>query len=336
MPGVTTVFERKAPAMTYTQLTPGEREVISHMVYNGATKTAIAELIGRDVETVRRELKRNGTRGGYSAITAQRRTEDRRRRARRASRKMERSELGRRVKQCLRRRWSPDEIAGRFKCDSPANTDLHISSVSIYSWLRSDDHCRPFRSCLRRHGCRRRRRKPSGERPHSIAGRPDIINQRLRLGDWEGDLIVGCKQGGALVSLVERVSGLVLLVKVPNRQALTVKRAIVSAMQGLPPELRRSLTLDNGREFAAHEEVAQELALEIYFADPRSPWQRGSNENANGLVREYFPKGTNFHAVSPKEVAAVQDELNQRPRKRLGYRTPSEILEPCVIATLQT
>lgn len=322
--------------MTYKQLTPAEREVISHMVYNGAAKTAIAEMIGRPVETVRRELKRNGERGGYSAITAQRRCEDRRRRARRASRKMERVEVGRRVKQYLRENWSPDEIAGQLRLAFPANTDLHISRTSIYFWLRSDDHCRPYRSCLRRYGCRRRRPRPSGERHNSIAGRPEIINQRQRLGDWEGDLIVGCKQGGAVVSLVERVSRLTLLVKVANRQAQTVKRAIVSAMQGLPPELRRSLTLDNGREFAAHEEFARQLGLEIYFADPRSPWQRGTNENTNGLVRQYFPKGTNFNHVSTREVAAAQNQLNHRPRKRLGYHTPSEFLKPSVIATLQT
>jgi IS30 family transposase len=322
--------------MTYTQLTPAEREVISHMVYNGATKTAIAQMIGRSVETVRRELQRNGDRGGYSAIAAQRRCEDRRRRARRASRKMERPEVGRRVKQYLRLCWSPDEIAGHLRQAHPANPDLHLSRASIYFWLRNDDHCRPFRSCLRRHGCRRRRQRPSGERRNSIAGRPEIIQRRERLGDWEGDLIVGCKQGGALLSLVERLSGLLLLVKVANRQSRTVKQAIVSAMQGLPPELRRSLTLDNGREFAAHAELAEQLGLEIYFADPRSPWQRGTNENTNGLVRQYFPKGTNFLHISPREVAAVQDQLNHRPRKRLGYHTPSEFLEPCVIATLQT
>jgi IS30 family transposase len=322
--------------MTYTQLTPGEREVISHMVYNGATKTAIAEMIGRAVETVRRELNRNGERGRYSAISAQRCCEDRRRRARRASRKMERVELGRRVKQALREKWSPDEIAGQLRLAFPTNTDLHISQASIYHWLRTDDHRRPFRSCMRRYGCRRRRRKPAGERPHSIAGRPEIINQRQRLGDWEGDLIVGCKQGGAVVSLVERVSRLTLLVKVPNRQAQTVERAIVAAMQGLPPELRRSLTLDNGREFATHAEFARQLGLEIYFADPRSPWQRGTNENTNGLVRQYFPKGTNFNHVSTREVAAAQNHLNHRPRKRLGYHTPSEFLRPTAIATLQT
>jgi IS30 family transposase len=233
--------------MTYKQLTPGEREVISHMVYYGATKTAIAEMIGRPVETVHKELKRNGERGGgYSAIAAQRRAEDRRRRARRASRKMERKRLSQRVKQDLRRRWSPDEIAGRLKHDFPGNSDLHISAASIYSWLRTDDHCRPFRSCLRRFGCHRRRRRPAGEHRRSIAGRPDVINERQRLGDWEGDLIVGCKHGGALVSLVERVSGLVLLVKVPNRQSLTVQQAIGAALSKLPAQLRCSLTLDNG------------------------------------------------------------------------------------------
>ena len=322
--------------MTYKQLTPAEREVISHMVYNGASKASIAELLGRSVQTIREELKRNGDRGGYSALTAQRRAEDRRRRARRASRKMEQGDLGRRVKQDLRHDWSPDEIAGRLKHDYPENTDLHISPASIYHWLRTDDHCRPFRSCLRRYRCRRRRRKPSGERPRSIARRPEIINLRQRLGDWEGDLIVGCKRGGALVSLVERVSGLVLLVKVPNRQARTVLRAIVGALRSLPPQLRRSLTLDNGKEFAAHQELAQQLALDVYFADPRSPWQRGANENTNGLVRQYFPKGTNFHQISPQEVATAQERLNHRPRKRLGYHTPREILKPPVIATLQT
>jgi IS30 family transposase len=322
--------------MTYRQLSVQEREIIAHMLFAGATKTAIAARIGRDVETVRREIKRNGVKGGYSAISAQRESEQRRRRARTASRKMERAEVGRHVKQCLRRRWSPDQVAGRLKRDFPLNSDLHISGAAIYYWLRHDEHRRPLLSCLRRSGCRRRRAAPSGERPRSIVNRPEVVNQRQRLGDWEGDLIVGRQHRGALVSLVERVSGLVLLVKVPNRKSLTINRAIASALEGFPPELRRSITFDNGREFAAHEQLTRWLGLEIYFADPRSPWQRGTNENTNGLVREYFPKGTNFHSVTHREVAEAQAELNNRPRKRLGYRTPNEILNPPMIATLQT
>jgi IS30 family transposase len=323
--------------MTYHQVSAQEREVIALMLYLNTSNRSIADVLHRSVETIRRERKRNCVKGGYSAIAAQRACEERRRRARSCSRKMERPELGRQVKLRLKQRWSPEQIAGRLKCENPANRDLQISRGALYHWLRTDEHRRPYLPCLRRYGCRRRRRPtPRGERARSLAGRPEVINQRQRLGDWEGDLIVGRGHSGALVSLVERVSRLVLMVRVKDRKSLTVNRAIAAALELLPSDLRRSITFDNGSEFAAADQLSGWLNLDVYYADPRSPWQRGTNENTNGLVRQYFPKGTNFHAVRDREVAEAEAELNNRPRKRLAFRTPNEVIHNTAPATLQT
>jgi IS30 family transposase len=153
-----------------------------------------------------------------------------------------------------------------------------------------------------------------------------VINHRRRYGDWEGDTIVGKGRRSALLTLVERKSGYVRLARVDDMKSPTTIRAARRRMKDLPPSLRRSLTLDNGKEFARHATLTKRLGLEIYFAEPGAPWQRGTNENTNGLVRQFFSKGTDFTQVSHHEVACVETLINERPRRRLGYRTPSEIL----------
>jgi IS30 family transposase len=159
-----------------------------------------------------------------------------------------------------------------------------------------------------------------------IAGRPAIVDQRRRFGDWEGDTIVGKGRRGGLVTLVDRKSGFALVAKVPQLKARPVVRALQRQIAPLPQGLRHTATFDNGSEFAAHQSLARTTSLDVYFARPYQAWERGCNESFNGLVRQFFPKGTDFTSVSSREVKRIRDLLNDRPRKRLGYRTPREVL----------
>jgi len=174
----------------------------------------------------------------------------------------------------------------------------------------------------------RRCRENHGQLPAcvSIEGRPAAVDRRARFGDWEGDTVVGGGHRGGAVTLVDRKSGYLLLGKVPDRQATTVRQVIVELFQPLPTKLQKTLTLDNGKEFAEHEQLAAEVALRVYFAKPYCAWQRGTNENTNGLVRQFLPKGSDLTHTPVQRFEKVQHLLNTRPRRRLGYRTPPEIL----------
>lgn len=311
-----------------THLTPEEREVISQMLAQGLTRRAIARALQRDVSTLYRELRRNGHRGLYCAVHAQACAAQRRREARRKSRKMQRPELRHYVQSHLRKCWSPEQIAGRLPRDYPENPALRISHQTIYVWLATDDHRRRWIVYLRRYRPRKRHCRPQQQACRALRLRPEIIARRERYGDWEGDTIVSPPRSrSALVSLVERKSGYVELVAIGDRQAVTANQAIYRRLSLYPDQLRHSLTLDNGSEFSQPAALAASLRLDVFFTDPHSPWQRGTNENTNGLARQFFPKGTCFQQISRYQVGKVQDLLNHRPRKRLGFRTPYEVLE---------
>jgi len=314
-----------ATERSYFQLRPEERDVIAQMRAMSASIAEIARCLGRSESTIRREIRRNGCLGWYCPHHAQQAAERRRCAARRASCKLHRPEVAAYVIERLERQWSGDQIAGRIRRDFPRDSRFRLSGQTIYTWLRRHDHGRRWRNCLRRSARPKRRRCGGTQRGCRLASRPDVINRRERFGDWEGDLIVG-RGAAALVSLVERRSGFVELMLVPDRTSATVIDAIRRRLGRYAPELRRSLTFDNGSEFARYAALKAALGLDIYFADPRSPWQRGSNEHVNGLVRQYFPKRTPFGSVSRRRTAIVQRLLNQRPRKRLSYQTPDEIL----------
>jgi IS30 family transposase len=289
----------------------------------------IARRLGRHPSTIFRELKRNRVRPRYSArpvyhaIAAQQLSEQRRHQRR--TRKLQRPEIRQYVEERLQKCWSPDQIARRRRCEC-ADRQQRISHQTIYNWLAEDDHARRFRVFLRRFRVRRRRRR-SGSPATAIANRPEVIERRERIGDWEGDTIVGARRSGAVVSLVERQTGYVVLAKVDRLASVPVERTIRRRLRPLPKPTRRSITFDNGPEFAQHARLAKALGLEVYFAEPHSPWQRGTNEHTNGLVRQFLPKGTCFHDLTPAAVAKLQTLLNERPRKRLGYRTPKEAFE---------
>jgi IS30 family transposase len=294
----------------------------------GSTQVQIADRLGRHKSTVSRELRRNRSRNGYWAVAAQRKA-DRRRSERPWTAKMERSEVRRYVAERLRWRWSPDEIAGRSRSDFPDDRGRQISASTIYAWIGQEQaRGRQWQRYLRRLGRKRPKREKRGRlrAGASIDGRPAVVDRRTRFGDWEGDTIVGANRRGGVVTLVERKSGYVLLGKVANLQAATVRQAAVKRYATTPAILRKTLTLDNGKEFAEHEQLEVEAGLKIYFAKPYSAWQRGTNENTNGLVRQFFPKGTYLTHISDHQFAKVEHLLNDRPRKRLGYRTPNEVL----------
>ena len=311
-----------------SHLTLQEREIVAQMRHDHRKQREIAERLKRDPSTISRELRRNRGRNGYWSSSAQAMAD-----ARRSHRpwicKMERPEVARYVRERLRLYWSPDEIAGRSRQDFPGNPRHRVSRQTIYTWIYTQQAAgASWLRYLRRLGRMRRRSENRGRLPAcvSIKGRPAVVDRRARYGDWEGDTVVGRWHQGGAVTLVDRKSGYLLLGKVPDRHASTVHEAIKELFQPMPASLRRTLTLDNGKEFAEHESLAAEIALQVYFAEPYCAWQRGTNENTNGLVRQFFPKGSDMAHVPVQRFEKVQHLLNNRPRKRLGYRTPHEIL----------
>ena len=310
------------------QLTLAERERISQMQFVQVHPTEIAKALGRSRSTISRELRRNSLNDSYSAIQAQEQAA-RRRRERPLERKMERPELSAYVRSGLVQYWSPDQIAGRTRRDFPREAKRRISRQTIYNWfhgLVGEEHAR-FAAFLRRRGKRRPRDDRRGQLPRtvSIDGRPKVVDRRRRYGDWEGDTVVGARRSGAIVTLVERKCGYTLAAKSCDRQAWRIGDKIRRLLRDLPATLRRTLTLDNGKEFADHETFSDRLHLRTFFAKPYSAWQRGTNENTNGLLRQFVPKGTDFSTVSWQAIERYVTLLNQRPRKRLGYRTPDEV-----------
>jgi IS30 family transposase len=241
---------------------------------------------------------------------------------------MEQQEVARYVQQGLERYWSPEQIAGRSCRDFARTPDRQVGRQTIYNWIaqeraRGDNK---WAKCLRHANKRRRHRKPSSMAAKSIAGRPAVVDRRSRYGDWEGDTVVGVRHRGAIITNVERKSGYLLANKVTDRNATGVKDTLVKQFGELPTNLCRTITFDRGKEFSEFESLAEETKVAVYFADPYCSWQRGTNENTNGLLRQFFPKGTDFTQVAPRQVARATRLLNERPRKRLHYRTPSEVL----------
>ncbi len=315
-----------------SHLTLEEREVISQMKHAGQRQAQMAQALGRSPSTISRELSRNGSGHGYRAVAAQQRADERR--AHRPQ-KLQQPEVRRYVVQGLRKRWTPDEIAGRSHRDFPRQRQRQLSRQTIYTWIHRQEAAGARwgrylpSACWKRRDAENRGRITGGV---SIAGRPVIVDQRRRFGDWEGDTLVGAGRRGGAVSLVERKSGYLLLGRAPNLQAATVRHVATRLYQQTPPALRKTLTLDNGKEFAEHEQLAAEATLKIYFAKPYCAWQRGTNENTNGLIRRFFPKGTDLARIPDHRITNVQNLLNDRPRRRLGYRTPCEVLSSRFVA----
>jgi IS30 family transposase len=314
------------PAMP-SHLSLEEREIIARMKHEGSSQTAIAQRLGRNKGTISRELERNKSRNGYWAVAGQKKAE-RRRSERLWTPKLKRRELRKYVADGLREFWSPDQIAERSKMEFPDDKKKQISDQAIYDWIRAEEAAgRHWRRFLR-HGKKRPRPENQGRivGATSIEGRPPIVDRRERFGDWEGDTVVGAGRRGGLVTLVERKSGYTMMARVEDLKAVSVCGTAGDLYANVPEVLRKTLTLDNGKEFAEHDHLARKAKLDIYFAKPHCAWQRGTNENTNGLIRQFFPKGTDLASIKPSTVEKVQRLLNNRPRKRLGYKTPCEVL----------
>lgn len=309
------------------QLNMEEREVISQMFAAGHSRKAIAERLGRPPCTIGREVKRNAQEdGSYSAVAAQRRMAARRRQ-RPLTRKLQRPELNAVVRSYLTQEWSPDQISGRLKLLWADEPRFHVSPQTIYTWIEQDVHAEHWKTFLRRGG--RRKSPDAGRIPRQVEidGRPAEANQRLRLGDFEGDTIVSRGKRSGLVTLVDRRSRYLLAAKLKDRTATRTRKKIQHLLAPLPADRRHTLTFDNGKEFAEHELLAKHLGLKVFFAHPYASWERGTNEHTNGLLRQYYPKGTDFVDVSHHELARTVKRLNDRPRKSLNYHTPSEAFQ---------
>jgi len=302
-------------------LKPEERDRIAQLLHQGASRAEIALALGRHKTTIGRELVRNRAGDDYLAGQAQEASE-RRRRERPLVRKMEDPDLNQTVREGLAHEWSPQQIAGRLKQQGGRS----VSHQTIYSWIEQDEDREYWESLLRRRGKRPYRRKNTGPPEAArIRNRPEVIEQRQRLGDFEGDTVLGPPGTGGVATLVDRKSRYTVLTKISSKNADHVHGRIKHRLKELDDEHRRSITFDNGTEFSRCHRLEKHLGTTLYFADPGCPYQRGTNENTNGLLRQYFPKGTDFRKVSHCEARRVENLLNDRPRACLGFRTPHEV-----------
>ena len=317
----------------HTHISFRERERIGLLKAYHKTIPDIARMLGRDPTTIRRELKRSRPFfRDYSPITAERDARKKRHIARRP-RKLDYLPLWNAVRQKLSVRWSPEQIAHHLKETYPLDTHMQVSHESMYTYiyvLPRGELRKELIAYLRQGAKGRQRRKRDtderGKIPNmvSIRERPKEVESRTVPGHWESDLVVGKENKSAIGTLVERTTRTTLLVPLKAKDACTVRRAFAHTVKRLPKETCVSLTHDRGSEMSQHELFTKDTNVQVYFADPHSPWQRGTNENTNGLIRDFFPKSTDFSTVSVRELKRVQRLLNERPRKVLGWKTPKE------------
>ena len=318
-----------------------EREEISRGLVAGATVRCIAKQLGRSPSTVSREIARNGGTQSYRAAAADQRAWQEAQRPKSCA-LAGNERLRRVVAERLQHHWSPQQIAGWLKVEHHNEPAMQISHETIYRSLFIQArgllkkeliaHLRSGRS-IRRGKTSTLKGQPRGiVDAVSISERPAEAEDRAVPGHWEGDLIAGSRNTH-IATLVERRSRYVVLVRVENRETLTVVNALTQQLRRLPEGLMATLTWDQGKEMAAHKQFTVATDVQVYFCDPRSPWQRGSNENTNGLLRQYFPKGTDLSGFTQEQLDAVADQLNTRPRKTLGYRTPAAKLAETVALT---
>ena len=325
------------PKASYRQLSQSERHAVALALQQGMSQRAIARALGRSPSTISRECRRNAGALGYASNFAQQRCE-RRRRFSRAPPKLRRGgTLFACVRSYLLQWWSPQQIARELKRLHPHDKSQHVSHESIYTCLYAQPRGalkKELIACLRMARATRWPRSKGQDRRKemldllSIHLRPPAIEDRQLPGHWEGDLIKGKENASAIGTLVERTTRLVVLVKLPHPNPATaahVLKAFSDKLNAIAKPMRQSLIYDRGTEMAKHEQLSKNTGMNVYFCDPQSPWQRGSNENTNGLLRQYFPKGPDLSGCSQEQLDAVADQLNGRPRMTLGWRKPIEV-----------
>jgi transposase, IS30 family len=309
-----------------SHLTAAERDRIAQLSHRGFNQKEMAAALQRSPATISRELRRNSEGSEYHACQAQNLAQSRRS-ERPLTQKLDRPELQQAVRDGLANHWAPEQIAGRLRSVHEDLPNRHVSAPTIYAWIRESDDREHWSSFLRRRGKRPNRRKKGSEMNAGspIANRPEIIEGRLRLGDFEGDTVLGPAGTGGIVTLVDRRSRYTIMTKISSKDAEHVHHRIKLRLKALKEKLRRSITFDNGTEFARCHRLEKHLGMKLYFADPGCPHQRGTNENTNGLIRQFVPKGTDFRGITHNEVSEVETLLNGRPRECLGFRTPNEV-----------
>ena len=322
----------------YNHLNTDERNVIHRCCNEGLSSRAIARLLNRPVSTVTRELARNTVSGSYDAQRAGHQALARRRRGSIKLKKA--SKLFAQVRTLLSQGWSPEQITGRLKHMYPDDPGSHVSHETIYCAIYAlprgelrKELTTQLRFSHKTRVSRARGRDRRGQLPNmtSIHLRPVEVAARLIPGHWEGDLIKGAGNRSAVGTLVERKSRYLMMVKLSDSSAESVLEAFTAKFRHVPPSVRKTLTYDQGREMAKHEELARRLKINVYFADPHSPWQRPTNENTNGLIREYLPKGLDLAPISQGYLNAIARQLNDRPRKCLHFETPAEVFSREII-----
>ncbi len=311
-----------------------ERETISRRLAAGDSLRAIAQRLHRHPSTISRELRKNNmTPKTYWAIDADFKSDVRKEHPKRPKKILNDDILREYIHEQLRLKWSPEQIAKRIKIAYPNDMTMRVSHETIYTYL----YCLPrgtLKKELMEHLRRERKERQKRTALHkmrrvipdmvSISERPLEVADRIVPGHWEGDLIVGKGHKSAIGTLVERTTRTVILVPVKAKDAATVRKAFEKELRTVPKQMKRSMTYDRGMEMFEHKLFTKHTKMKVYFADPYSPWQRGTNENTNGLIRQFFPKGTDLSVHSRKHIKHVQDLLNGRPRKVLGFETPYE------------
>ena len=317
--------------MSYTHLSLSDRGEIEALVREGKSRRYIADSLGRHPSTISRECRRNRRASGYDADEAQA-VYEARRTACRPARKLDHRPLWDYVFEKLPEGWTPEQVAGRLPVDYPQRSEMRISYEALYQALYTDPRLRCLIQYLpqarpkrRNRGQGKTRRGPSIPNRTGIEQRPKEVEARARYGDWEGDTLVGAHQHGFIATLAERKSLLVSMRKTDSKNAPEVAQAVTDALLDFPRSWLKTLTFDNGTEFARHETIAQAVPITIYFAAPYSAYQRGTNENTNGLIRRFLPKGTDFRSVTQPQLDRIAEQLNNRPRKKLAYRPPNEV-----------
>ena len=325
------------PKTSYRQLSASERHAMALALQQGMSQRAIARALGRSPSTISRECRRNAGALGYASNFAQQRCERRRRFCRPPPKLRRDGALFASVRDYLLQWWSPQQIARELKRLHPHDKSQRVRRESIYTCLYAQPRGalkKELIACLRMARAARWPRSKGQDRRKemldllSIHLRPPEVEDRQLPGHWEGDLIKGAANASAIGTLVERTTRLVVLVKLPHPNPSTaahVLQAFSDKLKQIAKPMRQSLTYDRGTEMAKHEKLSENTGMKVYFCDPHSPWQRGSNENTNGLLRQYFPKGTDLSGYSQEQLDAVADQLNGRPRETLGGRKPIEV-----------
>jgi len=332
------------PRSPYQQLQPEDRLTIASLMQQNCSVRSIARLLGRSASTISREVGRNACPAGiYSSQHAQHQCLQRRRCAQRLRKLHTDSILWHLVLHFLRLRWSPEQIALTLQRLYPKGHELRVSHESIYTCIYRlpvgalrKQLIAALRQAHNKRVPRSKGKDRRGQIPdmYSIHDRPPEIEGRQFPGHFEGDLIKGKGNASAVGTLVERTSRLLMLVKLPNikpASAANVLQGFTKKLLSIAQPMRKTLTYDQGREMALHKQLTKNTGMPVYFCDPHSPWQRGSNENMNGLVRQYLPKGTDLSTYSQEQLDAIADEINNRPRKGLGVRSPLSVYQELLI-----